>query len=204
VPCELGPSGPVSELEVLAALARAELHARRWKPYLSDIAHHLGWRYSGAATLRLRPHLERLTSTGLAAPRKPAAYRISSQKWVTTAAGRRRLASAGPVELPESPQHRRWRQDRDVAAWALGGARQDLWVVVEEVYDLLASPEQDRPIHSDGFISGLLRRFEEAFSAYWLAFRMCEQWPEPSDLDADDAPSAVAPLLPDITQKRRR
>jgi hypothetical protein len=191
-------------MEVLAALARAELHAATWKPYLSDIAHHLGWRSSGGTARRLRQHLGRLTSEGLATTEEPPPHRTHTQRWATTPAGRRRLASAGPIDLPESPQHRRWRQDRDVAAWALGAVREDIWVVIEEVYDLLSSREEVRPFHSDDFVYGLVRRFEQAFRAYGLAFRMCEQWPEPSDLAADDAPDSVALLLPEIARKRRR
>jgi hypothetical protein len=202
--CELGPSGPVSEMEVLAALARAELHARRWYPQLSDIAHHLGWRYSGAATRRLRPHLERLSAAGLVAAVEPPAYKMSSQKWVTTDAGRRRLASSPPVELPESPQHRRWRQDRDVAAWARDAARREAWVLIEELEDLLAGRPEARPILSEGWAYRASRRFEEAFRDYALATRMWEQWPEPSDLAADDAPADVSRLLPEIARKRRR
>lgn len=202
--CELGPPGPVSDLEVLAALARAELHATRWKPYLSDVAQHLGWKSSGGAARRLRQHLSRLTSAGLVTTKGPPPHRAHTQRWATAAAGRRRLASAGPIDLPESPQHRRWRQDRDVAAWALPAAREQTWVVVEEVYELLSSREEVRPFHSDDFVYGLSRRFEEAFQSYGLAFRMCEQWPEPSDLAPDDAPDSVARLLPEIARKRRR
>lgn len=145
---ELGPTGPVSEIEVLAAVARAELHAtgRRRAPYVSDISYHLGWRYSGAATLRLRPHLERLVSAGHLATVELSRHERRTQKWTTTAAGRRRLASAGPVELPESPQHRRWRQDRDVAAWALDAVRAEAAAVIEEAGDLLAGEVGHRPL----------------------------------------------------------
>jgi hypothetical protein len=204
MPCELGPSGPVSELEVLAALARAELHATRWKPFTRDIAHHLGWRFSGQATRHLRPHLERLTSAGLAAPREPRAYTMANQRWTTTTAGRRRLASSASVELPESPQHRRWRQDRDVAAWALPAVREEAWRSIEEVYGLLSRPEQDLPILDHDFVYAVVRRFEESFTATGLALRMSRQWPEPSDLAPDDAPREVAPLLPDHARRRRR
>jgi hypothetical protein len=203
-PCELGPSGPVSEIEVLAALAQAELHATSWKPYLSDVAHHLGWRFSGQASRRLRPHLERLTSAGLVTTEGPPPHKPHAQRWATTPAGRRRLTSAGPIYLPESPQHRRWRQDRDVAAWALAAVREDAWVVVEEVYELHSGRKEKLPTLSDDFVYGLVRRFEKAFGATGLALRMCKQWPEPSDLAADDAPDSVARLLPEIARKRRR
>ena len=116
-------------------LARAELHATRWKPYLSDVAHHLGWKSSGGAARRLRQHLGRLTSARLVTTEGPPPHRAHTQRWATTPAGLRWLASASPVDLPESPQHRRWRQDRDGAAWAFDGVREQIWVVIEEVYD---------------------------------------------------------------------
>jgi hypothetical protein len=115
--------------------------------------------------------------------------------------GRRRLASAGTVELPESPQHRRWRQDRDVAAWALDGVRERAVAVMEEAYDLLTD-ERPRPL-TDSEVYRLIRRFEARFKALAVAIRMCEQWPEPTDAAADDAPDDVSVLLPDTAKKRR-
>jgi hypothetical protein len=202
---ELGPTGPVSEIEVLAAVARAELHKprrRRGGPYLSDVANHLGWRYSGAATLRLRPRLDSLVSGGLVATKEPPRHKRRTQKWATTADGRHRLASAGPVALPESPQHRRWRQDRDVAAWALDSVRAEAETVIAEARAVLNGEEGHRPL-TDADVYRLIRRFEARFKALALAIRMCEQWPEPSDAEADDAPDHVSALLPETAKKRR-
>jgi DNA-binding MarR family transcriptional regulator len=201
---ELGPTRPVSETEVLAATARAELLriGRRKGPYISDIANHLGWRYSGAATVRLRPHLTRLVAAGDLASVEPPRYKRRGQIWTTTAEGRGRLASAEPVDLPESPQHRRWRQDRDVAAWALDGVRPRAAAVMDEAYQLLADQEGQRPL-TDSDVYRLIRRFEARFKALALAIRMCERWPEPSDAAADDAPDHVSALLPDNAKRRR-
>ncbi len=201
--CELGTSGPVSETEVLAAAARAELHRiRRKGPYIGDIANHLGWRYSGAATVRLRPHLTRLVAAGDLASVEPPRYKRRGQIWTTTARGRRRLTSSEPVELPESPQHRRWRQDRDVAAWALDGVRARAAAVMDEAYELLTAEKGHRPL-TDSDVYRLIRRFEARFKALALAIRMCERWPEPSDAVADDGPDGVSALLPDTAKKRR-
>ncbi|MBS1881477.1 MAG: hypothetical protein JSS97_00805 [Actinobacteria bacterium] len=197
----LGPSGPVSEIEVLAAVARAELHETRG-PTLGHVANHLGWRYTGAATLRLRPHLARLVAAGHLATLELPRHRRRTQKWTTTTDGRGRLASAGPVELPESPQHRRWRQDRDVAAWALDGVRAEAAEVMDEARDLLTDGGVHPPL-TDAHVHRLIRRFEARFKALALAIRMCEQWPEPTDAAADDAPDGVSALLPDTTKKGR-
>jgi hypothetical protein len=172
---------------------------------MGDIAHHLGWRFSGQASRRLHPHLEELAAAGLVTTEEPRSYKRHTQRWATTPAGRHRLATAGPVDLPESPQHRRWRQDRDVAAWALDAVRSQAWDVIEEVSDLLSGPEVDLPTLGDDFVKGLTRRFEESFRATGLALRMCKQWPEPSDLAADDdAPGTVVDLLPETAKKKRR
>jgi hypothetical protein len=204
-PCELGPSGPVSELEVLAALARSELQATTRYPGLEGIAHHLGWRFSGQATRHLRPNLDRLTAAGLVATENPRPHEPRRQEWTITPAGRLRLASAAPVDLPESPQHRRWRQDRDVGAWALPAVQAEAWTVTEEVYELLTMHPTRLPDLTDDLVQGLARRFDEAFAATTLAIRMCRQWPEPSDLSADDdAPGTVAGLLPGTARGRRR
>jgi Transcriptional regulator PadR-like family len=204
-PCELGPSGPVSELEVLAALARSELQATTRYPGLEGIAHHLGWRFSGQATRHLRPKLDRLTAAGLVATEDPRPHEPRRQEWTITPAGRLRLAAAAPIDLPESPQHRRWRQDRDVAAWALDAARSQAWDVHEEVYGLLSVREDEVPSLTDGFVKCIVRRFGESFAAFALAIRMCEQWPEPSDLSADEhAPGTVADLLPETARGGRR
>jgi DNA-binding MarR family transcriptional regulator len=202
--CELGPTGSVSEVEVLAALARAEVHKRRRARgiYLSDIANHLGWRFNGAATLRLRPHLGRLVAAGLVETEEPPEYKRRTQLWATTAGGRARLASDGPVELPESPLHRRWRQDRDVAAWALDSVRAEAAEVLDEARALL-NEEEGRPPLTDDYVYALVRRFEAKVGALALAIRMCEQWPEPSDAAADDPPAGVSALLPDTAKKRR-
>ena len=200
---ELGPSGPVSDDAVLAALARAEIHSPRNRRgiYMSDIAHHLGWRFSGAATLRLRPHLAQLGIAGLVDTEEPPPYKRRTQRWATTAAGRRRLASDGPVELPESPLHRRWRQDRDVATWALDSARAEAEAVIEEAHEMLSDggphPLTDTDVH------WFIRRFEKKFKACALAIYICEQWPEPTDEGADESPDTVTALLPDIARKRR-
>lgn len=198
---ELGPSVPPSDELVLAAVARAERHERRVT--VRAIANHLGWRYSGAATVRLRPPLERLATSGLLESTNPPHRRIRAKRWKTTVAGRRQLASAGPVDLPESPQHRRWRQDRDVAAWAMEGVRAEVRRVMDEAYDLLRDRPVERPV-TGVEIRRVRREFEAGTKAFALATRMCDRWPEPSDEVADDPPDHVSLLLPDLPKPQRR
>lgn len=199
---ELGPSGPVSDDEVLAAVARAERLEWRWVT-VREIAEHLGWRYSGGATVRLRPPLERLVASGLLESTDPPRRKIRSKEWSTTTAGRRHLASADPVELPESPQHRRWRQDRDVAAWAMDGVRAEAREVVDQAYDLLWERRVEDPITEEE-VWRLVRRFEAVMSAFALATRMCEGWPEPTDGARGEEMESVTRLLPDLPRQQRR
>lgn len=201
--CELGRSTPVSELEVLAAVARAEVHLTRHKPYLSDIAHHLGWRYNGAATVRMRPHLRSLTGAGLLDTKGPSPRYPRGQKWSVTDKGRRKLSSADPISLPESPQHRRWRQDRDVAAWALEAVRLEFEEAVAEAQALVTDDGQ-RSRLGESAVYGAIRKFESTLHAYALAIRMTEQWPEPSDSAPDQMTNWVSRLLPEEFKKRRR
>jgi hypothetical protein len=199
---ELGPSGPVSDGEVLAAVARAERIERR-RVSVREIAEHLGWRYSGGATVRLRPPLERLVASGLLDSTNPPRRRIRSNEWSATAAGRRHLATADPVELPESPQHRRWRQDRDVAAWAMDGVRAQAREVVDQAYDLLWERRVKEPITEEEVLR-LIRQFEAVMNAFALATRMCDGWPEPSDDARGEQMGSVTRLLPDLPRQQRR
>lgn len=199
---ELGPSGPVCDDAVLAAVARAErLEGSRVN--MRDIAQHLGWRYTGAATVRLRPPLARLVASDLLSSTDPAQWRIRSKKWGTTVAGRRRLASADPVELPESPQHRRWRQDRDVATWALDGLRAEAQAVLDQADALLREPPAEAAV-TGAEVQDLILSFRAAVMAYALAAWMCSRWPEPTDDGPGPDPGAVADLLPDHAERSRR
>jgi hypothetical protein len=200
---ELGPVGPFTDDELLAAVTRAQRQDRMVN--LSRIANHLGWRYNGAATIRLRPALGRLVSEGLLTTTEPPAHKRRSQEWRTTPAGKNRLAAVGPVPLPESPQHRRWRQDRDVAMWAIDAVRAQARRVAVEVYDLLwdrAGPI-DRPV-SDLEIRRVTAEFDKAMRALALASQMCGRWPEPSDDERGEDPDHVGLLLPDLPKQRRR
>ncbi|MBS1885984.1 MAG: hypothetical protein JSU06_02250 [Actinobacteria bacterium] len=198
---ELGPSGPVSDDAVLAAVARAERIERRHTG-VRQIAEHLGWRYSGRATSRLRPPLARLVDSGLLDSAEVPRRKIRSKEWKTTEAGRRHLAAVGPIDLPESPQHRRWRQDRDVALWARDAVRAEALMVVDQAYDLLRDPPASGPL-TEGERLRLTRRFEAAMKAHTLARWMCECWTEPTDDARGEDPDSVTQLLPHLPERQR-
>jgi hypothetical protein len=199
---ELGPSDPVSDDAVLAAVARAERVETR-RVTVSEIAEHLGWRFSGKATLRLCPPLGRLVGSGLLDSTDPPPRRSRAKEWNTTVTGRRHLESADPVELPESPQHRRWRQDRDVTAWAMDGVRAEARRVVDQASDLLTDRRVEHPITEEEILR-LTRRFEAEMKAFALATWMCDGWPEPTDDARGEEMESVTRLLPDLPRQQRR
>jgi len=110
------PSSPSPEL-VLAAVDRAERHSRKPNQLgvpKSPIAAHLGLPHSSWTTRRVRPILERLETDGLIEQLR----RHGVTLWTPTSNGRRRLSAlqrAGTIALPESPQHRAWREARAAA-----------------------------------------------------------------------------------------
>ena len=107
------PELPSNDL-ILAAIERAICHQGHDRPgeSLSSIKQHLGLPHNGWTTLKLRPKLEELEAAGLIGKSR----RHSVDVWGLTAKGRKRLtAVGGRLTLPESPQHRRWREARDTA-----------------------------------------------------------------------------------------
>jgi len=101
--CELGWYRPVSDLQILAAVERAQRHGDRVFDY--QVGEHLGLEHTSANTRRLRPQLEAL---------RDADGSLASERWhrreiwTITRRGRGRIAAArhrGVLEaLPESPQ----------------------------------------------------------------------------------------------------
>jgi hypothetical protein len=97
--------------QMLAAIHRAELHTGRGKRGvpLMFIKEHLNLPRGSSGKTQLRAQLDRLQTSGLIEHSR----RHSTDVWTVTPVGRRRLAAArraGRAELPESPQHRAWRE----------------------------------------------------------------------------------------------
>jgi hypothetical protein len=113
---------------VLAAIDRAERHRAIDEPgvLLSEVKEHLGLRHNGWTTRRLRPQLEELQHNGLAVQLRRNCLNL----WGLTAEGRQRLDTvrqAGGFEpLPESPQHRKWREARHAAEQKITVLREEL------------------------------------------------------------------------------
>lgn len=182
--CELRPfAHPVSDALLLAAVERAERHSAASRPGvpLGDVFAHMGFVYNGAATRQLRPRLDALIAGGALDQTRRRRTRLL----VLTSAGRRRLTQAeckeGPVWLPESPQHRRWRHSRAAADARLAGYRDELRGLLDEAAALLDAGIRAQ---SDAWFC-LAKRLPVAAVRVGAAIYCLVEWAEPDDSRAD-------------------
>jgi hypothetical protein len=182
--CELRPfAHPVSDALVLAAAERAERHRPRGGPgvMLGDVFAHMGFLYNGAATRQLRPRLDVLLSAGALEQTRRHGIKL----WTLTGKGRRRLAQARSkgeaAELPESPQHRKWRYSRTTAGEQIEGYREELRALIDEAGALLDAGMQ---AHSDSWFC-LAKRLPVLATNIGAAIYCLMEWPEPDDARAD-------------------
>jgi DNA-binding PadR family transcriptional regulator len=167
---------------ILAALERAELHTPRAEPGVmySVIVDHLGLRMGSATGRVLVPRLAALEEADLVTGRK----QHSVIKWQLTRKGREELGAArgaGSVgELPESPQHRHWREAHAAATQRIGGFRASLRRSLIEAIALLARSEADAAAWSQAG-----ERLAQECSRLSSATYCLQEWAEPSDDAAD-------------------
>lgn len=179
--CELGRYRPVSELQVLAAAERAQRHGDRVSHH--DVAEHLGFERSGATTRRLRPQLEALRDDGSLATER---YH-QTELWTLTPRGRGRLGAArrrGALDpLPESPQHRTWRNAREEVATRLEGICGSVLGALEEADEVMGGGESRPGDSAAHFEVG--KRLGHEFWRLGVAIHCLREWPEPDDAKRD-------------------
>jgi DNA-binding PadR family transcriptional regulator len=178
---------PSKEL-VLAAIERAEIQrikhdalaphrARLAQPgvLLATVKEHLGLAPGGWTTIQLRPTWQALEDAGLIEQSR----RRGSNVWALTAAGQQRLDStrnAGRLgSLPESPQHRQWREAREIAGERIGEFRERLRQVLNEAIGMLDAKEQP---NSDAWHT-LNERLRLACERLEAASYCLGEWPGP-------------------------
>ena len=172
-----------SEELLLAAIERAETHQRGDKPgaLLATIKEHLGLARGGWATRQLRPKLDALHDAGL----MEHSRRHSLNLLGLTSSGRARLEAvrhAGKLgDLPESPQHRKWREGRIVAGERISEFREDLRQVLDEAIGML---DHDGQIPSDTWFE-VSERLKHVCWHVGSATHCLHEWPEPHDSHAD-------------------
>ena len=187
-------SSEITDVLVLAAVARAERHRARSRPEVPTwaVAEHLTVRPRSAAYRHLRSGLQALEEAGsLERSRVHGAT-----AWAITPAGRRRLGRARSTgklpPLPEAPQHAAWRRARAQAetriaacGTAVGEALQDAWFLLDAVRD-------GRPVASDDWFA-LAERLQRVCrtlgSATYCLYEWCEPEDEKPDIDTHVAAS---------------
>jgi DNA-binding PadR family transcriptional regulator len=179
---EPGRFHPVSENLVLAACERAQRHgsARAQPVTLRQIGDHLGFQRSAYTTRRLGLLARALEQAG--ALERSRAY--GGERWALTAAGRRRLrrarASGEPLVLPESPQHREWRQKHARAVEGLEGYRERMREALAEAVGLLEDERSD----SEAW-RAMAKRLEVRAQLLSSAIYCAREWAEPDDAQRD-------------------
>jgi DNA-binding PadR family transcriptional regulator len=173
----------------LAAVDRAYRHRRLAEVpgvSLAVVKTHLGLAPMAWSTNRLDPDWYELERQGLVEHTERRARTLARP----TSAGEARLhalRNAGELEaLPESPQHRDWREARSAARERIGGFRDELRAALVEASGLLdAQPLAD----SDSWREAR-QRLQKACSRLGSAVYCLCEWAEPDDSEADIPPEA--------------
>jgi hypothetical protein len=179
---ELRRFEPVTDVQILAAIERAEVHNERENAGIlrSDLAEHLGFVHNGWTTRQLRPQLDALRSVGWLQDLRRHGLNLVA----ITRAGRQTLAKARKAdevgELPESPQYRKWRQARIAAAERIEGFRQQVRDALEEAANLLDTKQASSDVWFS--IAGRLKTECRQLGSATYCLR---EWPEPDDERAD-------------------
>lgn len=174
------PSANPSPESALAAIDRAERHHTRDVPGVPiwEITEHLA---IPRRSRRIRDVLDALEGAGVL----QRSLRHGVRLWVLTSAGRRRLQRirrAGKLPgLPESPQHRRWREARCRAEREIGSLHHNLCAVLREARSLLTV---EPPPHSDSWFD-LAERLHRCTWQLGSATHCAYEWAEPTDRHAD-------------------
>jgi DNA-binding PadR family transcriptional regulator len=178
--------GPPSEELLLAAIARAYRHRRRRENpgvRLASVKEHLGLASGSASTRCLRPTWDSLHAAGLIELSEPRDQPL----WRLTSAGVERLQDvrqSGELALPESPQHRDWREARSAASEQTAGFRDELRAALADTADLILI---EPPTDSDSWRE-TGERLQTACSRVSWAVYCLSEWAEPDDREADLAP----------------
>ncbi|HEX3325077.1 MAG TPA: hypothetical protein VHR65_08125, partial [Solirubrobacterales bacterium] len=173
---ELSPVSP-PDLVILAAVERAARHERSDEVSTATVIEHLGFVPEQGIIRPLRHRLDNLRNDG----DLTRAARDGGESWVLTSEGRELLDKrygAGEVgRLPESPQHRAWRNARVQAALRIEEFETALGDLLEEAKDLVE--EAPRP-HSSAWFA-LSERLSPAAWRLGSATHCFQEWVEPDD-----------------------
>jgi hypothetical protein len=186
-------TSPISDVTVLAAIDRAVRHRVRPVVPIWSIFEHLG---IPRRSRRVRTQIFELVQAGAIERSRVR----SIEQFSLTPAGRRRLRRAGEVELPESPQHREWRNAQALAAQEIERFRDALRELLADARTLL-----DSGAPSDVWFE-LAERLERKTRRLGSATHCLYEWAEPSDEepDVDDFCENGDERLDPLDRQRRR
>jgi len=182
---ELSPIEP-PDIVILAVVERAARQERSDEVRTETVIEHLGLVPEKGVLGPLRHRLDNLRNEG----NLTRAARDCSESWVLTSEGRKLLdesyAAEEVGELPESPQHRAWREARVQAALRIEGFEAEVDTLLEEARDLIQQPL--RPHSSKWFALG--QQLSVALWRLGSATHCFQEWIEPDDdvPDVDENP----------------
>jgi len=168
---------------VLAAVARACPHSSCESGPVSffEILDHLAIRKRTDASRNVRTRLDALLDAGILR----CSRRHGVVVWSLTSAGERHfeheLRSADPPSLPESPQHRAWRNAHALAEQEIERFREELRATASASLELV---DADPPVPSDVWFT-LARDLRSAAWIVGSAIHCLYEWREPTDDRAD-------------------
>ncbi len=191
-----GQSRQQDELAALAAVRRAAIHAPSSAEgaTAAAIGDHLGLPARGSAARRLRATLVALERDG--AVRRLRAH--GRDLWQLAPPGARALAAAARSgrlpALPESPQHRAWREAREAGRRELPRLRALLRSELAAAERMLAALDGPAPEPSDAWLA-LGPGLHSACRRLGSAWHCLHEWPEPEeDRSQRDGPRPRDPL----------
>jgi len=177
------PPGPPSDELVLAAVERAARHRDKASPAVPiwAVLEHLHLARRSAAARHVRSRLDALCAGGWV----ERSRRHGVPTWQLTPSGRGRLeavaGAAGMPVLPESPQHRAWRNARTLAAQEIERFRGHMQDQLDAAALLL---DADPPAGSDAWFE-LAEGLRSACRTLASASYCLHEWDEPDDAAAD-------------------
>lgn len=181
---EAAAEAPTDDV-LLAATRRAVLHDPRGRGHVPIwvLLEHLDVPRRSARASAVRERLTKLEQRGWIERR--SAHGVPM--WALSRAGTRRLGraerSGAPLALPESPQHRAWRQARALASQEIDRFAAELQRACDDAATLQQS-ERREPVRSDAWLE-LGARMARDCRLLASARHCLSEWPEPREAGPD-------------------
>jgi hypothetical protein len=195
-------SAPVlaPELMLLAAIERAEcqvvLPGERKGARRKEVVEHLGLEWHSGNARRLKGQLEALEADGCVEIERKIPHRSNIALTLRghdrlQLARRQKVPEAMPEALPESPQHREWREARAVAEEGEDEIRSLATDVVQEAQTALLKPAAD----SADELMAIGDRLHRVFWRFASVVYVRQEWVEPDERSRDEDPGKGDPWL---------